>query len=101
MCLEQHNMMTMSDVGLIANVGATGNKGDIDLIKNFVTTYIRKLSCIILLTVTWELPITPTHTCLPPLPLKPIFKIKGLKNSPKRTIPLGSIPSVSRMKFSQ
>ena len=96
-------MMTMSDAGLIANVGATGNKGDIDLIRNFVTTYIRKPSCIILLTVTCEseLPITPTHTCLPPLPPKPISKIKGLKNSPKSTIPLGSVPSVSRMKFSQ
>jgi hypothetical protein len=41
-------------VGLIANVGSTGSKGDIDLIKSFAATYIKKPSCIILLTVTCE-----------------------------------------------
>lgn len=40
--------------GLIANVGANGDKSDIDLIKSFATTYIKKPSCIILLTVTCE-----------------------------------------------
>jgi len=40
--------------GLIANVGANGNKNDIDLIKSLATAYIKKASCIILLTVTCE-----------------------------------------------
>lgn len=40
--------------GLIATVGTHGNKSDIDLIRSFVVTYIKKPSCIILLTVTCE-----------------------------------------------
>jgi hypothetical protein len=47
-------IMPHSSIGLIANVGANGNKSDIDLIKSFATTYIKKPSCIILLTVTCE-----------------------------------------------
>ncbi|RDB20697.1 Interferon-induced GTP-binding protein Mx [Hypsizygus marmoreus] len=40
--------------GLIAGVGMSGNTGDIDLVKNLVATYIKKPSCIILLTVACE-----------------------------------------------
>ncbi|KAF9807180.1 hypothetical protein IEO21_08339 [Rhodonia placenta] len=40
--------------GLIASVGTGGSAGDIDLVKNLVTTYIAKPSCIILLTVACE-----------------------------------------------
>ncbi|KAG5337798.1 hypothetical protein C0989_008853 [Termitomyces sp. Mn162] len=40
--------------GLIAGVGSTGNIGDIDLVKNLVATYIKRPSCIILLTVACE-----------------------------------------------
>jgi hypothetical protein len=40
--------------GLIASVGQGGNISDIDLVKDLVTTYICKPSCLILLTVTCE-----------------------------------------------
>lgn len=40
--------------GLIASVGQGGNTSDIDLVKDLVTTYICKPSCLILLTVTCE-----------------------------------------------
>ena len=40
--------------GLIASVGTGGNASDIDLVKDLVTTYICKPSCLILLTVTCE-----------------------------------------------
>ncbi|KAF8839963.1 hypothetical protein BDN67DRAFT_952527 [Paxillus ammoniavirescens] len=40
--------------GLIASVGRAGNERDIDLIKSLVTSYIRKDSCVILLTVACE-----------------------------------------------
>ncbi|KAG5642512.1 hypothetical protein DXG03_002613 [Asterophora parasitica] len=40
--------------GLIAGVGSTGNTGDIDLVKNLVSSYIKRPSCIILLTVACE-----------------------------------------------
>ncbi|KNZ72243.1 Interferon-induced GTP-binding protein Mx [Termitomyces sp. J132] len=40
--------------GLIAGVGSGGNIGDIDLVKNLVATYIKRPSCIILLTVACE-----------------------------------------------
>ncbi|KAG6825067.1 hypothetical protein H0H92_004951 [Tricholoma furcatifolium] len=40
--------------GLIAGVGMTGNSSDIDLVKNLVATYIKRPSCIILLTVACE-----------------------------------------------
>ncbi|KAG6838896.1 hypothetical protein C0991_007482 [Blastosporella zonata] len=40
--------------GLIAGVGMSGNAGDIDLVKNLVATYIKRPSCIILLTVACE-----------------------------------------------
>ncbi|KAG6887851.1 hypothetical protein C0995_012216 [Termitomyces sp. Mi166 len=40
--------------GLIAGVGLAGNIGDIDLVKSLVTTYIKRPSCIILLTVACE-----------------------------------------------
>lgn len=40
--------------GLIASVGQGGNSSDIDLVKDLVTTYIGKQSCLILLTVTCE-----------------------------------------------
>ncbi|KAF5374644.1 hypothetical protein D9615_008939 [Tricholomella constricta] len=40
--------------GLIAGVGLTGNTGDIDLVKNLVASYIKRPSCIILLTVACE-----------------------------------------------
>lgn len=40
--------------GLIASVGQTGHAHDIDLVKNLVTSYIEKPSCVILLTVACE-----------------------------------------------
>ncbi|PBK85320.1 hypothetical protein ARMGADRAFT_1169624 [Armillaria gallica] len=40
--------------GLIASVGSTGNKDDINLVKNLVESYICKPSCLILLTVACE-----------------------------------------------
>lgn len=40
--------------GLIVSVGKNGNSSDIDLVKDLVTTYICKPSCLILLTVTCE-----------------------------------------------
>ncbi|KAG9102798.1 hypothetical protein FRC06_001100 [Ceratobasidium sp. 370] len=40
--------------GIIANVREGSDEGDIDLVKRLVTSYIRKDSCIILLTVTCE-----------------------------------------------
>ena len=39
---------------MIVGVGRGGNSSDIDLIKDLVTTYISKPSCLILLTVTCE-----------------------------------------------
>ncbi|KAG5651890.1 hypothetical protein H0H81_007047 [Sphagnurus paluster] len=44
--------------GLIAGVGMTGNIGDIDLVKNLVASYIKRPSCIILLTVACESVLT-------------------------------------------
>ena len=41
-------------IGLIASVGQGGNTSDIDLVRDLVTTYICKPSCLILLTVTCE-----------------------------------------------
>ncbi|KAL4066187.1 P-loop containing nucleoside triphosphate hydrolase protein [Scleroderma citrinum] len=40
--------------GLIASVGQAGHVNDIDLVKNLVTSYIEKPSCVILLTVACE-----------------------------------------------
>ncbi|KAG1746767.1 P-loop containing nucleoside triphosphate hydrolase protein [Suillus paluster] len=40
--------------GLIASVGSTGRDGDIDLVKGLVASYIKRDSCVILLTVTCE-----------------------------------------------
>ncbi|KAF8623386.1 hypothetical protein AX17_007424 [Amanita inopinata Kibby_2008] len=40
--------------GLIASVGGGGNASDIDLVESLVTSYIKKPSCIILLTVACE-----------------------------------------------
>ena len=40
--------------GLITSVGAKGNDRDIDLVKSLVTSYIKKPSCVILLTVACE-----------------------------------------------
>ncbi|KAI6014111.1 hypothetical protein PISMIDRAFT_109943 [Pisolithus microcarpus 441] len=40
--------------GLIASVGCAGDANDIDLVKNLVTSYIEKPSCLILLTVACE-----------------------------------------------
>ncbi|CCM06033.1 uncharacterized protein FIBRA_08279 [Fibroporia radiculosa] len=40
--------------GLIASVGIGGNPGDIELVKNLVTQYIQRDSCIILLTIACE-----------------------------------------------
>ncbi|TBU52257.1 P-loop containing nucleoside triphosphate hydrolase protein [Dichomitus squalens] len=40
--------------GLIASVGTGGNEGDIELVKNLVSLYISRPSCIILLTVACE-----------------------------------------------
>ncbi|KAG6824354.1 hypothetical protein H0H92_007116 [Tricholoma furcatifolium] len=42
------------DVGLIATAGTAGNSNDIELVKNLVATYIKRPSCIILLTVACE-----------------------------------------------
>ena len=41
-------------LGLIASVGTGGNESDIDLVKNLVSMYISKPSCIVLLTVACE-----------------------------------------------
>ena len=56
-------------VGLIVSVSQGGNTSDIDLVRDLVTTYISRPSCLILLTVTCEsksrdillvsLPLTP------------------------------------------
>lgn len=40
--------------GLIASVGLGGNANDIKLVESLVTSYIKKPSCIILLTVACE-----------------------------------------------
>lgn len=40
--------------GLIASVGTGGNEGDIELVQSLATRYIKKSSCIILLTVACE-----------------------------------------------
>ncbi|KAF9234007.1 P-loop containing nucleoside triphosphate hydrolase protein [Melanogaster broomeanus] len=40
--------------GLIASVGSAGNEKDIELVKSLVTSYIKKESCVILLTVACE-----------------------------------------------
>ncbi|KAG6810923.1 hypothetical protein H0H92_009758 [Tricholoma furcatifolium] len=40
--------------GLIATAGTAGNSNDIELVKNLVATYIKRPSCIILLTVACE-----------------------------------------------
>ena len=40
--------------GLIASVGKAGHDHDIELVKNLVTSYIEKESCVILLTVACE-----------------------------------------------
>ncbi|KIJ08216.1 hypothetical protein PAXINDRAFT_89188 [Paxillus involutus ATCC 200175] len=40
--------------GLIASVGRAGDERDIDLVKSLVTSYIKKDSCVILLTVACE-----------------------------------------------
>lgn len=40
--------------GLIASVGSTGKDRDIQLVKDLVSSYIKKPSCVILLTVACE-----------------------------------------------
>ncbi|TRM70037.1 P-loop containing nucleoside triphosphate hydrolase protein [Schizophyllum amplum] len=40
--------------GLIASVGRSGNSGDISLVENLIKSYIKKPSCVILLTVACE-----------------------------------------------
>jgi hypothetical protein len=40
--------------GLIASVGSTGKDRDIDLVKSLVSSFIKKPSCVILLTVACE-----------------------------------------------
>ncbi|PPR05458.1 hypothetical protein CVT24_008227 [Panaeolus cyanescens] len=40
--------------GLIASVSSDGNRGDVELVRDLVTSYIMKPSCIILLTVACE-----------------------------------------------
>lgn len=40
--------------GLIASVSATGNERDIELVRNLVTSYVERESCVVLLTVTCE-----------------------------------------------
>lgn len=40
--------------GLIASVGKSGQSNDIDLVKDLVTSYIERPSCVILLTVACE-----------------------------------------------
>jgi hypothetical protein len=46
--------------GLIASVSNGGNTNDIELVKNLVTAYISKPSCLILLTVACE---SELHEC--------------------------------------
>ena len=46
--------MFVLTAGLIASVGTGGNENDIDLVKNLVSSYVCKPSCIILLTVACE-----------------------------------------------
>ncbi|KAG6328165.1 hypothetical protein ID866_10924 [Astraeus odoratus] len=40
--------------GLIASVGQAGHESDIELVKNLVTSYIEKPSCVIMLTIACE-----------------------------------------------
>ena len=40
--------------GLIASVGQGGNSSDIELVRDLVTSYVSRPSCLILLTVTCE-----------------------------------------------
>lgn len=49
-------------IGLIANVGTSGNQTDIRLVRELVESYISKPSCIILLTVTMESQSGSRHT---------------------------------------
>jgi len=42
--------------GLIASVGEHGKEDDIELVQKLVTSYIKKKSCVILLTVACESP---------------------------------------------
>jgi hypothetical protein len=46
--------VTPVSAGLISNIGSSGKSGDIELIKNLVSSYTEKESCIILLTVSCE-----------------------------------------------
>ena len=41
-------------IGLIRNVGTSGNRNDIQLIENLAGTYISKPNCLILMTITCE-----------------------------------------------
>ncbi|KAG6827859.1 hypothetical protein H0H92_010192 [Tricholoma furcatifolium] len=70
--------------GLIAGVGMTGNSSDIELVKNLVATYIKRESCIILLTVACE---------------SRIFKTKGRKKWQSSTIPWENAQSVRIISF--
>ena len=72
--------------GLIANVSSSRKKGggnnDISLVENLVTSYIKKPSCIILLTVTCESELTYLLLCFTVFLLvvsdKPISKTRAL-----------------------
>ena len=57
--LEDVKLSTMA--GLIASVGRSGNSNDIALVENLVKSYIKKPSCVILLTVACE--STALHSC--------------------------------------
>ena len=52
-CIDGYNSHPRHE-GLIASVGLGGNANDIKLVEGLVTSYIKKQSCIILLTVACE-----------------------------------------------
>ena len=55
-CITVPSLLTFGFIrkGLIASVGQGGNESDIQLVRDLVTTYISRPSCLILLTVTCE-----------------------------------------------
>ena len=44
----------MIPIGLIRNVGTSGNRDNINLIEELAAAYIKKPNCIILMTITCE-----------------------------------------------
>lgn len=83
-------------LGLIASVSSTrGSGNDIALVENLVTSYIKKPSCIILLTVACE-SMFENHSFILFIEhfLQPTLKIKELIDLPRFMIPKESVRSV-------